>query len=205
MRTTILFKDGSSLQCSLSFTGTYVYPIRMPTIITHTAVPIALGLGLGKDVVSRRLMTAGAVAAMLPDIDVIAFYFGFPYGSAFTHRGFTHSLSFAALCALLGACACRPLNTRFACAFWFLFVSMASHGVLDTFTDGGSGIAFLWPFSNARFFAPAQFIEVSPIGVTRFLSERGVTVLLSELKWVWLPCLLVAAGLVFARRINARN
>lgn len=172
--------------------------------MTHAAVPLALGIGLGKDVISRRLLLAGAIAAILPDLDVISFYFGVVYSSAFGHRGFTHSLSFAALSALLGACAWRPLNTRYLCAFWFLFVSMASHGVLDAFTDGGSGIAFLWPFSNARFFAPAQFIEVSPIGVARFLSERGVTVLLSEMKWVWLPCLLAAAGLMWIRHTRLR-
>lgn len=58
---------------------------------------------------------------------------------------------------------------------------MVSHGLLDTLTTGGKGVALLWPFSDERFFAPLQFIRVSPIGVGRFLSERGLAVLLSEL------------------------
>jgi len=174
----------------------------MPTIMTHAAVPLALGIGLGKNTVPVRLLVAGAVASMLPDLDVLAFHLGFSYGSAFGHRGFTHSLAFAAVCAVLGASTHRWLETDYARAFAFLFVSMASHGLLDSFTDGGQGIALLWPFSDARYFAPAQVIEVSPIGVARFLTERGATVFLSELKWVWLPCLAFAATLVLLRRLK---
>jgi membrane-bound metal-dependent hydrolase YbcI (DUF457 family) len=38
----------------------------MPTIVTHPAVPLALGLGLGTQVVSPRLLAASAVASILP-------------------------------------------------------------------------------------------------------------------------------------------
>jgi hypothetical protein len=48
----------------------------MPTIVTHPAVPLALGLGLGTQVVSPRLLAASAVASILPDADVAAFWFG---------------------------------------------------------------------------------------------------------------------------------
>jgi inner membrane protein len=79
--------------------------------------------------------------------------------------------------------------------------STASHGILDAFTNGGLGIAFLWPFSSERYFAPYQVIEVSPIGISRFLSSRGLAVLESELVWVWAPC--VVLGVVLAA-IGAR-
>ena len=36
---------------------------------------------------------------MIPDIDVIGFRFGIHYGDFWGHRGFTHSLVFAALLA----------------------------------------------------------------------------------------------------------
>ena len=87
----------------------------------------------------------------------------------------------------------------------FLFVSMASHGVLDAFTDGGLGVAFLWPWSAERFFAPAPWrvIEVSPIGLTAFLSRAG-DVLASEARWVGLPALLLGLGLAGVRRAAAR-
>ena len=58
---------------------------------------------------------------------------------------------------------------------------------MDTLTNGGLGVALFAPFSNERYFFPWTPIVVSPFGVGNFLSERGVRVILSELKWVWLP------------------
>ncbi|MEO8442806.1 MAG: metal-dependent hydrolase [Betaproteobacteria bacterium] len=159
----------------------------MPTILTHPVVPLAIGLGLGSGVVPRRLLVAGIIASIVPDLDVISFPLGIPYDSAFGHRGFTHSIVFALAIAISGAFAHRALRTSWMSACAFLFVAAVSHGVLDSFTNGGSGIAFLWPFSDERFFAPFPVIEVSPIGVSRFFSARGATVFASELLWVWLP------------------
>jgi inner membrane protein len=105
----------------------------MPTVLTHPAVPRALGLGLGCHAISRRLLVAGVAA---------------------------------------------------------------SHGVLDAFTNGGLGIAFLWPWSAHRYFFPIQMIEVSPLGLRPFLSAWGLNVLLSELLWVWIPCTLLGWALV---------
>ncbi len=62
----------------------------MPTVITHAAVPLCLGAGLGLKVIPPRLLFAGVVLAMLPDADVLAFKFGVSYGNVFGHRGFTH-------------------------------------------------------------------------------------------------------------------
>ncbi len=44
----------------------------MPTIITHAAVPLCLGLGLGRKTIPPRLLLAGIALAMLPDADVMA-------------------------------------------------------------------------------------------------------------------------------------
>lgn len=164
----------------------------MPTVLSHPAVPLAIGLGLGADVIPARLLLAGALTSVLPDVDVLAFPFGIPYGDEFGHRGFTHSLAFATFLAVLGACACRILHTSFARAFWFLLVATASHGVLDALTNGGRGIAFFWPWSENRYFAPFRPIRVSPIGISDFLSRGGIRVLFSEFLWVWLPCALAA-------------
>lgn len=172
----------------------------MPTIFTHAVVPLAAGLGLGKATIPHRLLGAGMFVAILPDVDVVGFQLGVAYGTAFAHRGFTHSFAAAALVALAGASAWRSLGTTFVRAFVFLFVSMASHGLLDACTNGGSGIAFLWPFSDSRFFSPFTPVEVSPIGVSRFLSARGAAVIGSELLWIWLPCAAVAAALWRLRR-----
>lgn len=53
----------------------------MPTIVTHAAVPLCLGLGLGNKVIPRGLLVAGIALAMLPDADVLAFKFGVAYGN----------------------------------------------------------------------------------------------------------------------------
>ena len=172
----------------------------MPTILTHPAVPLAIGLGLGSNVIPRRLLIAGVVASIVPDFDVIGIQFGVVPGTEFAHRGFTHSLAFAAALALLGCFASRFLRASAAAVFLFLFAATASHGVLDSFTTGGSGIAFLWPFSTERFFSAWRVIEVSPIGLSRFLSPRGMTVLASELIWVWLPAVVLALALNGLRR-----
>ncbi len=177
----------------------------MPTVLAHPALPLAIGLGLGRQIISGRLLAAGVAASILPDVDVLAFPLGVQYGSAFGHRGFTHSLAFALAAALVGGGCHRALRTRFSRAFLFILASAASHGILDAFTNGGLGIAFLWPFSSDRYFAPYQVIEVSPIGISRFLTSRGLSVLESELVWVWAPCVVlgVALALLGARLSRA--
>lgn len=171
----------------------------MPTILTHPAVPLALGLGLGRTAIPRRLLVAGIAASILPDLDVVAFRLDIPYTHDFGHRGFSHSLLFAALVAFGGACGWRALHTTFGCALWFLFVTTASHGVLDAFTNGGLGIALLWPWSGERYFAPFQVIEVSPLSIRQFWSQWGVRVVWSELAWVWGPCTVLAGTLLWVR------
>lgn len=162
----------------------------MPTILTHPAVPLAIGLGLGSKIIPRPLLVAGVVASILPDLDVLAYQFGIPYTSVYSHRGFTHSIEVALAIAILAAFAARHLKATATSAFLFVFAAVLSHGVLDSFTNGGSAIAFLWPFSDERFFAPWRFIEVSPIGIAPLFSARGARVLMSELLWVWLPAVI---------------
>lgn len=150
--------------------------------------------------IPRRLLVAGVIAAMIPDLDVLAFRLGIPYAAGFGHRGFTHSLLFALLFAVIGTGLARHLRSTPMRAFWFLFAAMSSHGVLDAFTNGGMGVAFLWPITDARFFAPFHPIQVSPIGLHRMLSVHGLAVLRSELLWVWSPCVSLAAIAFIIRR-----
>ena len=174
----------------------------MPTFLSHPAVPAALGLGLGEDAVSPRLVVAGAIASVLPDLDVIGLHAGVPYAAPLGHRGATHSLAAAVALALLGAALHRPLRTRARTAFLFLLASAASHGVLDAFTNGGLGVALLWPFSDARLFAPVRPIQVAPL--RHVIGARGLAALGSELLRVWAPCAAVALALA-ARRLAARR
>ena len=176
----------------------------MPTIFTHPIVPLAIALGAGQKIVSRPLLLAGVIASLVPDLDVLAFRFGIPYANAFGHRGFSHSLLFAVILALLGACFYKWLKASPIKAFVFLFAVTLSHSILDAFTTGGLGVAFLWPWSETRFFAPIQMIRVSPFSPAQFMSARGVAVLRSEFFWVWLPFFSTAL-LFFAGRFLSKQ
>ena len=174
----------------------------MPTILTHAAVPLALGLGLGSRLLPPRLVFAGVLAAMLPDLDVIAFRLHIPYADNFGHRGISHSLVFALAVGWLALFAAPQLRSPRWLAFSFISLATASHGLLDMFTNGGLGVALWWPWSAERLFAPWPVIEVSPLTLQRLLSPRGLAVLLSELHWVWLPALGFSCVLLLGRKIG---
>ncbi|MEO9634693.1 metal-dependent hydrolase [Parasphingorhabdus sp.] len=163
----------------------------MPTIMSHAAVPLAGALILGRSKLSLPVIATGLFFAMVPDADVVGFGFGIDYADSWGHRGATHSLVFAAAAALFATAVLRP--KRFGVVTLFLFVSMASHGLLDMLTNGGLGVALYWPFDTARHFAPHTPIAVSPIGISDFISDRGIKVLYSEAIWIWIPLTLIAA------------
>ncbi|MGE3404874.1 MAG: metal-dependent hydrolase [Vicinamibacterales bacterium] len=118
--------------------------------------------------------------SFLPDADVIGFGFGIRYGDEWGHRGASHSFAFALLLgAAIGALAPlfrRPaLRTGLTAA-----LVLASHPLLDIFTNGGLGCALFWPIDLTRYFAPWTPIPVSPIGLG-YLSPYGLFVAVSEL------------------------
>lgn len=173
----------------------------MPTIFSHIAVPLALRLGFGKKIVSNRLMVVGLAVSILPDADVLAFRFGIAYADSFGHRGVSHSLAFAILVGLVAVMFVTQLRSTRSMAFIYVALSTASHGLLDMLTNGGLGVALLWPASSGRYFFPWHGIEVSPLSIRRVFGPRGPEVLQSELVWVWLPCILVGLSLLGARRL----
>jgi inner membrane protein len=132
-----------------------------------------------------------SLLSLAPDADVIGFAFGVHYGDPWGHRGATHSLVFAGALALVAALAAHRLfRLSFAKSWALVAAVVASHGLLDSLTDGGLGVALLWPFSNERFFAPWRPIPVAPIGLA-FLSSGGLIVALTEL-WLFSPFLVYA-------------
>jgi len=164
------------------------------TPLSHLAVPLALALALGGDIVPPGLMALALVCAALPDIDALGLWLGIPYAHPFGHRGFTHSLPFAVALAGAGTLLVPALGADPLTVFGVLLFSAASHGLIDAMTNGGLGIAFLSPFSHRRSFLPWRVIEVSPLRPSELVSRRGFEVLRSEMRWVWLPCLVI--GLV---------
>lgn len=170
----------------------------VPSIISHAAVPLALGVGLGERIISRPLLVAGVAASMLPDADVILFRFGATYANVWSHRGFSHSLGFAIVLGLAVALAMRS-RVRPAVAFGFVGFAALSHGLLDMMTNGGHGVAILWPLADTRYFFDWRPIQVSPLAASRFML-RAAAVIKTELEWIWMPALAVGWGLRTLRR-----
>jgi inner membrane protein len=172
--------------------------------LSHAVAALGIGACFYKPGIPARIWVAGAIVSIVPDIDVIGFQFGIRYSDFCGHRGFTHSLAFAAIVGtavlFLAFRSTVPGISRMT--LWiYLFLTGASHGVLDAMTDGGLGVAFLSPFDNRRYFLPWRPIRVSPLGFERFFTARGMTVLESEFLWIWIPAvLLIASALRFRRR-----
>lgn len=161
----------------------------MPTIMTHAFVGIALAHAAQPRlaVPLRVLAPVAALSAVVPDADVLGIP-GIELGFGLSHRGFTHSVAFAMLVGMVAAYWVKraaPTASGLALAALF-FAATVSHGLLDGMTNGGPGIAFAAPLSEARHFLPWRPLEVSPIGV-RFFSARGAAAMVSEMVWVWVP------------------
>ena len=174
----------------------------MPSIFTHAAVALGIGACFYPNI-PKQALALGAVCSVIPDLDVVGFSFGIRYGDFLGHRGFTHSLFFAAILATTVMIFFLDGNARVHSLFLlgaYLFLATASHGFLDALTDGGLGVAFFSPFSTARYFLPWTPVRVAPIGLFRFFSGLGLSVFLSELVWIWIPTALLTTGAWILRR-----
>jgi len=160
----------------------------MPTIISHAAIPLAIGVALGPQRISRRLLVAGMIASMMPDLDVIGLKLGIEYANQFGHRGASHSIAFALALGVLAAFLAPWLRAKRWVAGAFVAVACVSHPLLDMCTTGGLGAALWWPLSDQRLLFPSQFIKVSPLTAERFFGPGGIAVMKSEILWIWLPC-----------------
>ncbi len=160
-----------------------------------------LGFTLSKVVDSasnKILFLLAIVSAILPDFDIIAFKFGIPYSHPLGHRGFTHSILFAIIWAIVIALVFGKNRKRIFGIV--IFLSTVSHGLLDALTTGGKGVGFFIPFDNSRYFFPNRVIQVSPIGIKQFFSEWGMRVILSELKYIAIPCCIILITLFILKK-----
>lgn len=109
----------------------------------------------------KPILIAGAACAVLPDVDAIGRWWS-SGDVAFLggHRGFTHSLTFAALLGGAAGVATLPLERwrgarlRFAT---YIAAVTAAHGALDAFTSIGAVTSppqFFSPFSTRGYVSP---------------------------------------------------
>ena len=177
----------------------------MATIFAHGLAATTLCYCAHKDPPKWVLTRSMIYCSIIPDLDVFGFGFGISYGEFWGHRGFTHSIVFA---ALIGSAVAMVLKLRLGLSnqktsFWafLLFLATVSHPFLDALTNGGLGVAAFSPFDDSRYFFPWRFLEVSPIGGA-FISYRGLVVLVNETIFIGIPCLALLLGRFFLARVR---
>ena len=168
----------------------------MPTIITHSVIAASAAYGFRSKKESIKFFILSIVCSILPDADVIGYYYLYiPYHHFFGHRGFFHSPFFAVLLSIFIVFIFYRKEVTFSKQWWkyvlYFFILTSTHGLFDALTNGGYGIALLSPITNNRFFFPWTPIEVSPLGIKGFLSQRGLAVLTNELLLIWAPSFLI--------------
>jgi inner membrane protein len=157
--------------------------LSMPSSWTHAMTAVAIGSVVAPRPVPRGTWGVIAILAIAPDLDAI----GRPFGRGDVeflggHRALTHSLTFTLVVTLVvfawlrRRAAGEPSSWRLWLA---LFLATTSHAVLDAFTQYGSGIQFLAPWSTERFASPWRpirgfFLLDTLIFVLAFIATRLV-------------------------------
>lgn len=116
----------------------------MPSSLSYAMVAVGLGSAIAPRRLLRPFLLIGAASAVIPDVDAICRPF---YGAAGDiealggHRGFTHSVVFAAVMGLVASSAIL-VNERWKGYRLRLGLLVAAatclHGVLDLFTRVGA-------------------------------------------------------------------
>ena len=121
--------------------------------VTHGLLGAALGQAIAGRRLGRPALAWGALACMLPDIDIAWMKIGGPLGEFVHHRGFTHSAWFGPVVGTaLGLLAWRRFGRgQGPRADWILVfvLGIFTHPLLDICTTYGT--QFLVPFSDRRF------------------------------------------------------
>ena len=178
----------------------------MASIITHSFVGLVSGSLVKRKTDKLRFWILSALCPVLPDADVVTFYFGVSYRDFWGHRGFSHSFVFALILALLVVIIFfkkdKPFSKSWTYLVIYFFIITSTHGILDALTNGGLGIALFAPFDNTRYFFPFTPLQVSPIGIAAFFGEWGLRVLKSEFLWVWIP---IVSIVIIVRLLKRKN
>ena len=166
----------------------------MSSLFGHALAGLAISAAFTQGHPPRRTWALAAACTVAPDLDWFTGFLRFADGTSLSHRGMSHSLIAAvliAVAAMLIGCRAHLRSPR----HWACLLSAAfSHGLLDACTFGGTGVAFLLPFSKARFVCVWQPIFVSPIPLSGRLLDWLLFSLGTELVWIGIPAALVFAA-----------
>ena len=164
----------------------------MASLFGHSVAGLAIGKASSAQRQPLTFWLLSVYCTVLPDGDVLSFFFGIQYGDMFGHRGFFHSIIFTGIVGLVVTLLFFKQTLKFSALWWrtvgYFSLVTFSHPFLDAFTNGGLGVAFFSPFDTTRYFFPWRPLEVSPIGgLTHFFGKEGWVVIQSEFIWIWLP------------------
>lgn len=110
---------------------------------------IVLGAAVGEAVLGKKVgnkaMLYGAIAGTIPDLDVVTAYFTDTVTAISWHRGFTHSIVFSVVFALIfGWIVARyEKHKNFKDWSWLFFLAFVTHPILDAHTTWGTQL--FWP------------------------------------------------------------
>jgi len=166
----------------------------MSSLFGHALAGLAISAAFTRSRPPRRLWALAVACAVAPDVDWFSQFFQVADGSDLAHRGLTHSLLAALLIATLAMAVGFRDQLRSPRHWACLLSATFSHGLLDACTFGGTGVAFLLPFSDARFVSAWQPMFVSPIPLSDRLLDWLWFSLGTELMWIGLPAALVFAA-----------
>jgi len=148
---------------------------------------------------SWKLFLIGVILGNLPDLDFC--FVWFMHGDEDWHRGFAHSLPFAALIGIAaGWIFCHIEKRQISWYPFGLFTLLtASHGVLDTLTTASAadGVELLSPFTRMRFAVDPLHYQ-STFVTFRYFCDR-VTHDRFPIELIWVPFYeLLIFGILFA-------
>ena len=120
--------------------------------LTHIALGACMGEAFAGKKLGRKAMVWGMIAQSFPDIDFIAASWLNTPSALLAHRGFTHSILFAVIVALIMAILAnrwhRPHNISFTRWMFFFSAAILAHIFIDAFNNYGVG--WFEPFSHYR-------------------------------------------------------
>jgi inner membrane protein len=162
--------------------------VEMAFSPTHAMLAVAIGSVWVPKPALRVFLIAGAICAVLPDVDLLAPLL-WASGREF-HRTVTHSLFFAVLVGAVATMCLKPLmpGHRTRKLVLYLALATASHGILDALTTHEMDVAFFSPVSGERY-----------VALWRPIDSRFV-----EFWFVLTPCVVVTCFVLRIRGIGLR-
>jgi inner membrane protein len=164
----------------------------MSSLFGHALAGLTISGAFTKAKPPRRMWAFAMACAVAPDLDWFPGFLKLPVGTSLAHRGMSHSLIAALLIAVAAMLIGFRPQLRSPRHWGCMLAAAFSHALLDACTFGGTGVAFLLPFSDARFVCIWQPIFVSPIPLSGKLLDWLLFSLGTEAIWIGIP-----AGLVF--------